>query len=84
MNIDILLKRFNHIKKMWLNALEGSEEQKILENQMEICLKDIKSCKSCKGTANRARIDYGANVLSHYLSDTNNAQNNAQNNAMEE
>ena len=69
---EILLNRFNRIKQMWLNAPEGSDEQKEAEMKMEICIKEMKKANS--DTANRARIDYGANVLSHYLIDTNKAQ----------
>lgn len=69
---EILLKRFNRIKKMWLNAPEGSDEQKTLEDQMEICVNEMKKANS--DAVNRSRIDYGANVLYHYLTDTNKAQ----------
>lgn len=69
---EILLNRFNRIKKKWLNALEGSDEQKESEMEMEICLKEMK--KANTDAINRSRIDYGANVLSHYLTDTKNAQ----------
>lgn len=57
---------------MWLNAPEGSDEQKTLEDQIEICVNELK--KANKDAVNRSRIDYGANVLSHYLTDTNKAQ----------
>lgn len=69
---DILLNRFKFIKKMWLNAPEGSDLQKEAEMKMEICLKELKKANS--DAVNRSRIDYGANVLSHYLTDTNKAQ----------
>ena len=69
---EILLNKFNRIKKMWLNAPEGSDEQKTLEDQMYICLKELKKANS--EAVNRSRIDYGANVLSHYLTDTNKAK----------
>lgn len=69
---EILLNRFKNIKKMWLNSIEGSDEQKTLEDQMEICIKEMK--KANKGAVNRSRIDYGANVLFHYLTDTNKAK----------
>ena len=68
---EILLKRFNFIKQMWLNTQEGSPEQEEWEKKMDICLKEMKKANS--DAANRARIDYGANVLSHYLTDTNKA-----------
>ena len=70
---EILLNRFKHIKQIWLNSTEGSDIQKELETKMEICLKELKKANS--DAVNRARIDYGANVLSHYLTDTNKAQN---------
>ena len=70
---EILLNRFKHIKQMWLNAPEGSDIQKEWEMKMDICLKEIKKANS--DAVNRSRIDYGANVLSHYLTDTNKAQN---------
>ena len=57
---------------MWLNAPEGSDIQKELEMKMDICLKELKKANS--DAVNRSRIDYGANVLSHYLTDTNKAQ----------
>lgn len=57
---------------MWLNAPEGSDLQKEAEMKMEICLKELKKANS--DAVNRSRIDYGANVLSHYLTDTNKAQ----------
>ena len=69
---EILLNRFKHIKQMWLNAPEGSTEQKEWEMKMDICLKELKKANS--DAVNRSRIDYGANVLSHYLTDTNKAQ----------
>ena len=69
---EILLKRFNFIKQMWLNSKEGSKEQEEWEDKMQICLKEMKKANS--DAVNRARIDYGANVLSHYLTDTNKAQ----------
>ena len=69
---EILLKRFNHIKQMWLNSIEGSDEQAEWEMEMDICIKEMKKANS--DAVNRARIDYGANVLSHYLTDTNKAQ----------
>lgn len=47
---------------MWLNAPEGSDEQKEAETKMDICLKELK--KANKDAVNRSRIDYGANVLS--------------------
>lgn len=68
---EILLKRFNFIKSMWLNTQEGSPEQEEWEKKMDICLKEMKKANS--DAVNRARIDYGANVLSHYLTDTNKA-----------
>lgn len=70
---EILLNKFKRIKQMWLNSIEGSDEQKTLEDQMEICVNELK--KANKDAVNRSRIDYGANVLSHYLADTNKAQN---------
>ena len=57
---------------MWLNAPEGSDLQKEAEMKMEICLKELKKANS--DAVNRSRIDYGANVLSHYITDTNKAQ----------
>ena len=70
---EILLKRFNFIKQMWLNTKEDSPEQAEWERKMEICLKELKKANS--DAANRVRIDYGANVLSHYITDTNKAEN---------
>lgn len=69
---EILLNRFKHIKQMWLNAPEGSDIQKEWEMKMDICLKELKKANS--DAVNRARIDYGANVLSLYITDTNKAQ----------
>lgn len=69
---EILLNRFKNIKQMWLNAPEGSDVQKEAETKMDICLKELKKANS--DVVNRSRIDYGANVLSHYLTDTNKAQ----------
>ena len=74
---DILLNRFKFIKKMWLNAPEGSDLQKEAEMKMEICLKELKKANS--DAVNRSRIDYGANVLSHYLTDTKKAQKGTEN-----
>ena len=70
---DILLNRFKFIKKMWLNAPEGSDLQKEWEMKMDICLKELKKANS--DAVNRSRIDYGANVLSKYLTDTKKAHN---------
>ena len=58
---------------MWLNALEGSDEQKEWEMKMEICLNELKKANS--DAVNRSRIDYGANVLFHYITDNKKAQN---------
>ena len=69
---EILLNRFKFIKQMWLNAIEGSDEQAEWEMKMDICLKEMKKANS--DAVNRSRIDYGANVLSHYLTDTKKAQ----------
>lgn len=66
------MNRFKNIKQMWLNAPEGSDVQKEAETKMDICLKELKKANS--DVVNRSRIDYGANVLSHYLTDTNKAQ----------
>ena len=57
---------------MWLNTQEGSTEQKEWEMKMDICLKEMKKANS--DASNRSRIDYGANVLSHYLTDTKKAK----------
>lgn len=66
------MNKFNRIKKMWLNSIEGSDEQKTLEDQMEICVNELKKANS--DAVNMSRIDYGANVLSHYITDTKKAQ----------
>ena len=66
------MNRFKNIKQMWLNAPEGSDVQKEAEMKMEICLKELKKANS--DAVNRSRIDYGVNVLSHYLTDTKKAQ----------
>ena len=66
------MNRFNRIKQMWLSAPEGSDEQKEAETKMDICLKELKKANS--DAVNRSRIDYGANVLSHYITDTNKAK----------
>ncbi len=66
------MNRFKHIKQMWLNTQEGSDEQKEWEMKMDICLNEMKKANS--DAVNRSRIDYGANVLSHYLTDTKKAQ----------
>lgn len=58
---------------MWLNSIEGSDEQKEWEMKMDICLNEMKKANS--EAVNRSRIDYGANVLYHYLTDTKKAQN---------
>ena len=70
---EILLNRFKNIKQMWLNAPEGSDLQKEAETKMDICLKELKKANS--DALNRSRIDYGANVLSHYITDTKKEQN---------
>ena len=56
---------------MWLNAPEGSDIQKEWEMKMEICIKEMKKANS--DVVNRSGIDYGANVLIQYLTDTNKA-----------
>ena len=66
------MNRFKFIKQMWLNAIEGSDEQAEWEMKMDICLKEMKKANS--DAVNRSRIDYGANVLSHYLTDTKKPQ----------
>ena len=73
---EILLNSFKHIKQMWLNSIEGSEEQKEWEMKMDICLKEMKKADSY--AVNKSRIDYGANVLLHYLTDTNKAKNDTE------
>lgn len=69
---EILLTRFKNIKKMWLNSIEGSDEQKEWEMKMDICIKEMKKANS--DAVNRSRIDYGSNVIYHYLTDTKKAQ----------
>lgn len=68
---EILLNKFNRIKKTWLTAPEGSDEQKTLEDQMDICVKELKKANS--DAVNRSRIDYASNVLSHYITYTKKA-----------
>lgn len=57
---EILLNRFKHIKQMWLNSIEGSEEQKELEDKMDICLKELKKAR------NNAS-DLGSSVMAKYI-----------------
>ena len=61
---------------MWLNSIEGSDEQKEWEMKMDICIKEMKKANS--DAVNKSRIDYGANVLSHYITDTKKAKNNTE------
>ena len=62
---------------MWLSAPEGSDLQKEAETKMDICLKELKKANS--DAVNRSRIDYGSNVLYHYLTDTKKAHKGTEN-----
>lgn len=55
---EILLKRFNFIKQMWLNSVEGSSEQDEWERKMDICLKEMKKANSDANPATNVMMRY--------------------------
>lgn len=61
MNIDILLKRYNTIRKAWTNSRTPEEEQEWYD-KLQIIEKEIKSYKARKCT-----YDLGSSVMAKYI-----------------
>ena len=61
MNIDILLRRYNTIRKAWINSRTPEEEQEWYD-KLQIIEKEIKSFKARKGTS-----ELGSSVMSKYI-----------------
>ena len=61
MNIDILLRRYNTIRKAWTNSRTHEEEQEWYD-KLQIIEKEIKSFKARKGTS-----ELGSSVMSKYI-----------------
>lgn len=62
MNIDILLRRYNTIRKAWTNSRTTEEEQEWYD-KLQIIEKEIKSYK-----ARNNALDLGSSVMSKYIS----------------
>ena len=61
MNIDILLRRYNTIRKAWTNSRTPEEEQEWYD-KLQIIEKEIKAYKASKST-----YDLGSSVMSKYI-----------------
>ena len=61
MNIDLLLKRYNTIRKAWTNSRTPEEEQEWYD-KLQIIEKEIKSFKARKGTS-----ELGSSVMAKYI-----------------
>lgn len=61
MNIDILLRRYNTIRKAWTNSRTTEEEQEWYD-KLQIIEKEIKTFKARKCT-----YDLGSSVMSKYI-----------------
>ena len=61
MNIDILLKRYNKIRKAWTNSRTPEEEQEWYD-KLQIIEKEIKAFKARNNSNNNA-----ANTLERYI-----------------
>ena len=61
MNIDILLRRYNTIRKAWTNSRTPEEEQEWYD-KLQIIEKEIKNYKARKSTS-----DLGSSVMSKYI-----------------
>lgn len=61
MNIDILLRRYNAIRKAWTNSRTTEEEQEWYD-KLQIIEKEIKNYKARKSTS-----DLGSSVMAKYI-----------------
>ena len=61
MNIDILLRRYNAIRKAWTNSRTPEEEQEWYD-KLQIIEKEIKNYKARKSTS-----DLGSSVMAKYI-----------------
>lgn len=61
MNIDILLRRYNTIRKAWKNSRTPEEEQEWYE-KLQAIEKEIKNYKARKFTS-----DLGSSVMAKYI-----------------
>ena len=59
--IEQLLKRYNFIRKCWINSNSPEEEQEWYD-KLQIIEKEIKSFKARKGTS-----DLGSSVMARYI-----------------
>ena len=64
---EILLKRFNFIKQMWLNTKEGSPEQEEWEKKMDICLKEMKKYRETLNKPRKGTSELGSEVMVKYI-----------------
>ena len=63
MKLDLLLKKFEFTKQMYLNS-EGTPSEKEWEKKLMDCMEEMKKWQTSH--RNNARVDYGAQVLSMY------------------
>lgn len=61
MNIDILLRRYNTIRKAWTNSRTTEEEQEWYD-KLQIIEKEIKDYKARKSTS-----ELGSSVIAKYI-----------------
>ena len=61
MNIDILLRRYNTIRKAWTNSRTPEEEQEWYD-KLQIIEKEIKAYKARNNAS-----DLGSSVMSKYI-----------------
>ena len=62
MNIDILLRRYNTIRKSWINSRTPEEEQECYY-KLQIIEKELKEYKARNNTS-----DLGSSVMNRYIS----------------
>ena len=63
MKLDLLLKKFEFTKQMYLNS-EGTPSEKEWEKKLMDCMEEMKKWQTSH--RNSQRIDYGSQVLSMY------------------
>lgn len=63
MKIDLLLKKYEFTKQMYLNS-EGTASEKEWEKKLMDCVEEMKKWQTSH--RNNARIDYGAQVMTMY------------------
>lgn len=63
MNIELLLKKFEFTKQMYLNS-EGTTSEKEWERKLMDCVEEMKKWQTSHRDS--PRIDYGAQVMTMY------------------